>query len=524
MNLREVARDTILTDMIKSVSNGWTILVLDHRSTQIVAPVVKMSDLADYGVSLVENLHLKRQPFDDNAAVYFISPLLPSISLLMKDFADRPMYKEIHLFFTSRLSDDLLSLIKNCPNLVARIRTLKEVNLEFASPEPCIFNLNIEDNDEKSSSGDHPLRILMSSSELQIMSYLQGLSRQIASVCMTLKEFPYIRYNAKHSNSKRLANFLQREMETRTSGNRGTLLIVDRLEDCVAPLMHEFTYQAMVYDLLNVQEGNCVEYKAETNSGMVNMTAFLDESDDLWKEFRHSHIADVSSALSQRMEGFLKSKVNQKGQEIADVADAVRELPEYQQALRKLSQHLHWAGQVMHKFTERSLMDVSLTEQAVATGLDENGSKLSRSSMIKMIEKVCQSNASINDKARVLGVYILTQGAFTDSDREKLFSITKMPNDLQHMLLNLSRMDIPKTKQDGGSNKASRNRKKKAHEEKDIAASRFTPKLAETLTKLVGNSLDVSEYPYVVDPTSKEVPRAQKAPMSMRKYVGIFDF
>lgn len=36
---------------------------------------------------------------------------------------------------------------------------------------------------------------------------------------------------------------------------RGTLIITERAMDTVAPLLHEFTYQAMANDLLPIEEG-----------------------------------------------------------------------------------------------------------------------------------------------------------------------------------------------------------------------------------------------------------------------------
>ena len=37
---------------------------------------------------------------------------------------------------------------------------------------------------------------------------------------------------------------------------RGTLIITDRSMDTVAPLLHEFTYQAMANDLLKIEDDN----------------------------------------------------------------------------------------------------------------------------------------------------------------------------------------------------------------------------------------------------------------------------
>ena len=36
---------------------------------------------------------------------------------------------------------------------------------------------------------------------------------------------------------------------------RGTLIVTDRAMDAVAPLLHEFTYQAMANDLLPIEDG-----------------------------------------------------------------------------------------------------------------------------------------------------------------------------------------------------------------------------------------------------------------------------
>lgn len=55
-----------------------------------------------YFISVVEDLHKRREPLSSMEAIYLMTPSEESIRILMRDFEhpNRPMYKAAHVYFT----------------------------------------------------------------------------------------------------------------------------------------------------------------------------------------------------------------------------------------------------------------------------------------------------------------------------------------------------------------------------------------------------------------------------------------
>ena len=75
------------------------------------------------------------------------------------------------------------------------------------------------------------------------------------------------------------------QSDARRGADRATLLILDRTEDVVAPLLHEFTYQAMVYDLLDVpthgtkHDQYSYKFKSTKTGSTASKTVLLNDGD-----------------------------------------------------------------------------------------------------------------------------------------------------------------------------------------------------------------------------------------------------
>jgi hypothetical protein len=68
---------------------------MDEHTTRVVSSCLTMFEVMEQQVSLVENLNLKRQPFQDMDAVYFISPTLDAVRKVMGDFISPARAQEL---------------------------------------------------------------------------------------------------------------------------------------------------------------------------------------------------------------------------------------------------------------------------------------------------------------------------------------------------------------------------------------------------------------------------------------------
>lgn len=535
IHLRKIVQDKILMKMVKHVTQltrGWVVLVVDDHTTRILSYAVRMSDLTDCGVSIIERLELNRQPFPEMNVVYFISPTAEAIRKMAADFADasKPKYNDVYLFFLYHADDDALAELKNHPALVQRLKALQEVNVDFLALEKCAFSFDMK----------HAFHHLYSpvAPKDDAAQVMKQISEKLVSVCATLEEYPYVRYKADQPRMEQLAQMFQTKMNEFVAKNdsfayapnRGTLLFIDRGQDTIAPLIHESTFQAMIYDLLDVEEEQ-ITYPAETNAGTVMKTAFLNENDKLWTEFRHTHIAKVSDEIGKRMAALSSSKTGSslgkgKSTDLQSMAAALRELPEYRELLGKLSQHLFLAGKAMEVFTSTSLLDASNLEQSMATGVDDSGKKLKHSSIAKQLEDLMRDpKLTESDRFRVAAIFALTQDAMKDTEKNKTMQAACLSKKYDTALLNLRHVAGPALYKQNGNSLLSAEELKEATKRATAAeysTARYDPKIKSTVEKALKSTLDETEYPFIIAPPlhhAGDDAKKKQAPVSLRKYV-----
>jgi len=360
--LRALVKDRLLKDVFDAASaksEGWKILVVDKKSMEVVSSAVGMYDIMERRITIVESLEKKRAPFPDKGVVYLMEPTEKSVKKLLDDYQKgNVLYgPNVFLYFLYRLPDPFLEKIKYCRPLVKRVKGLTEINVDFLAKEDRGFTLNMRESFA-------PLYTRQGSAAVE-----DAIATKLVTVCATLNEYPHIRFSKSSKVCDSLAALFHKKLDTFVAQNptwwyhgggkdarqsqrdRGVLLLLDRADDCMTPLMHDFNYQSMVYDLLKT-EGDRITTKVEAGedaSETAEKDFLLDEKDKLWVEMRGKHIAQVLQTLSSRIRDIMNSSTGKMHandskdgkMSLQDMGAALKALPEYREILSKLSEHMH---------------------------------------------------------------------------------------------------------------------------------------------------------------------------------------
>lgn len=105
-------------------------------------------------------------------------------------------------------------------------------------------------------------RIWSTSPDMWNQDSLQRTTEGVIALLLSLKKKPLIRYQKNSLLSKKLATEMRYQMtqedqlfEFRKTDTPPILLIIDRRDDPVTPLLTQWTYQAMVHEMLGIENG-----------------------------------------------------------------------------------------------------------------------------------------------------------------------------------------------------------------------------------------------------------------------------
>ncbi|KAG5437150.1 hypothetical protein PCANB_001126 [Pneumocystis canis] len=472
-----------------------------------------LNDFLEENVTSVEFIEQKREPNISLQAIYFVTPKIDTIKCILHDISrEEQMYNSVHLFFTSRLSGKLAKkLFKFSP--ITPIKTTDELYVDFYPLESKVISF--------SNSFSFLTLYNQHCSDLVHLE-INNIVKKLTSVCITLGEYPIIRYYLHPSSNSsnpdlcsKIANSLQEQLDNYKKLNKNfppesprptsVLFVVDRTFDMYAPIVHEFTYQAMINDLLPIKNGKYYKYEISNHGKTEIKNAVLDEFDSIWAEMRHLHIRDVIDKLMGDFSKFYAENSNfadqKKPTSINDMRNMLYSLPRFREKRDEYSLHISIAHECMKIFEEHKLSTIGTIEQDCATGLTSEG-KVPKTILEKMVPLLDDSSLSKINRIRLIMLYIIYKNGLFEGDLIKLSKHSNLsPKDIT-VLRNLECLGVRVIK----SLNDKRTFKKpiletKNTNENSYELSRFIPLCKTLIEKYINGNLN-----YTLFPCTKDIP------------------
>ena len=200
------------------------------------------------------------------------------------------------------------------------------------------------------------------------------------------------------------------------SGSGGPLLLIlDRRDDPVTPLLTQWTYQAMVHELMGLHNNRVVL------RGRPNVSKDLEEivlsatQDDFFAKNRFANFGDLGSAVKQLVEEY--QQVNKKNENISSIEDMQAFLLRYPDLRSKsinVSKHVAVLGELGRLTDVCQLLDVSQLEQEMACANDHSAHKDS------LLLKLRSAKIKFPDKLRLALLFLLRYESHGAAEKAEL--------------------------------------------------------------------------------------------------------
>ncbi|KAI8467801.1 MAG: SM/Sec1-family protein [Monoraphidium minutum] len=411
MDLTKILR-AYVQQMVHEVQ-GYKALLLDKETMRIVSTLYGRTELADHGVVHVERLDAaaggEGKEHMELKAVVFVRPTRENVTLLKRELR-QPRFQSYHLFFSHLVPQMYLQDLAEADAPKELIQAVQEFYGDFMALDAHHFVVPVAGADllvNPRAAGQSGMP-----SEYEVVDRLvQGLS----GLFLALRRRPVIRYQRNSEYARRLAESLYSLTYKQQVGvfdfgsHRASpvVLLLDRRDDPVTPLLSQWTYQAMIHELLGIRDGTVIldTSKVPEQYREVVLDA---SSDDFYARHRHSNYGEVGLAVKEAVEKFsAASAQHRQVNSLEDMRRFVMEHSDFSRAQSVVSKHVNVMSALSEQIAARRLMDVSSIEQELANPAASLSAASTYDTLADLLRKQGASALADKDAVRLVMLYAL---------------------------------------------------------------------------------------------------------------------
>ena len=203
---------------------------------------------------------------------------------------------------------------------------------------------------------------------------LQRCTEGVIALLLSLKKKPLIRYEKNSLMTKKLATEIRYQMtqeeqlfDFRKTDTPPILLLLDRRDDPITPLLTQWTYQAMVHELLEIRNGRVDLSEVPDIRPELKEVVLSQDQDPFFKKNMYLNFGDLGGNIKEYVEQYQsKTKSNASLESITDMKRFIEDYPEFRKLSGNVSKHVTLVGELSRRVGADSLLDVSELEQSLA--------------------------------------------------------------------------------------------------------------------------------------------------------------
>ncbi|PWV06144.1 putative syntaxin binding protein [Trypanosoma cruzi] len=136
-------RDYIFHQMLDAVHGSSKVFFCDAHAAAVLNCSLRLHDLMERGVTLLEDLMAPRQPIMSSFTPYFFAVEDACVSCVVEDWMAKVPYRDVHIFALGcapHRSPQQLPRSRIAP----RVMRFKEMMLDFTATEALVFHPNMQ--------------------------------------------------------------------------------------------------------------------------------------------------------------------------------------------------------------------------------------------------------------------------------------------------------------------------------------------------------------------------------------------
>lgn len=344
--------------MIDESGPGMKVLLMDKETTSIVSMVYAQSEILQKEVYLFERIDSNsRETMKHLKCICFLRPTRDNVELLAQELR-MPKYGLYYIYFSNVISKQDVKVLAEADDQEV-VREVQEFFGDFIAVNPHLFTMNILGCSQA-----------LNWSPSALTRTTQGLT----SVLLSLKKCPMIRYQNSSEMARRLAENIRSTInkeaalfEFRKTDVAPVLLILDRRDDPVTPLLNQWTYQAMVHELLGINNNRINLSHIPGVTKDLQEVVLSAEHDEFYANNMYNNFGEIGTNIKDLMEEFQKkSKSQAKVESIADMKAFIETYPQFKKMSGAVAKHVTVVGELSRLVSKINLLEVSETEQELA--------------------------------------------------------------------------------------------------------------------------------------------------------------